>query len=430
MFVKTIEELLHMMGNVAAQAVAHVSPNIGGKIEGVALGQRREAVRGGLLVPRLEIERGEDVRVSAEARLPEDRLEAHASREDHGDAASMVLGAPPKPRQERVGRLPAFRRDAVVLPLEEPVDENRQLVEREHHRQIVLGERLEDLVALLLPVSRVDSRAQLDLQFRDGQRVDSIDDPAQSVGESGSDPVPRAPDGRRPGRDLGDRVLGGIGSLQVDEDRRELPLVIQAAEQLSDQARLAHPPLRCEQRMRSVLDTLPERLELDLAVVEPVSLDPVCSGLLQLHEFRFQQVDCNNIIGNESVGYTGMPSSLCPDCSLASPAVRPAHARPRASRRGDAGAPEGARDLRTQDLPRARGRARRRRLRRSGIRDRQDWVAEETDHPREVIEAALAHVVRNKVEAAYRRTDLFERRRRLMDDWAEYLAGRRAGTET
>ena len=52
-----------------------------------------------------------------------------------------------------------------------------------------------------------------------------------------------------------------------------------------------------------------------------------------------------------------------------------------------------------------------------------DWAAEETDHPREVIEAALAHVVQNKVEAAYRRSDLFERRRLLMDDWAAYLAG-------
>ena len=49
-------------------------------------------------------------------------------------------------------------------------------------------------------------------------------------------------------------------------------------------------------------------------------------------------------------------------------------------------------------------------------------MAEETDHPREVIEAALAHVVQNKVEAAYARSDLFERRRRLMDDWAEYLS--------
>ena len=51
-----------------------------------------------------------------------------------------------------------------------------------------------------------------------------------------------------------------------------------------------------------------------------------------------------------------------------------------------------------------------------------DWAAEETDQPREVIEAALAHVVRNRVEAAYARSDLFERRRVLMDDWARYLA--------
>ena len=59
-----------------------------------------------------------------------------------------------------------------------------------------------------------------------------------------------------------------------------------------------------------------------------------------------------------------------------------------------------------------------------------DWAAERTDHPREVVEAALAHVVQNKVEAAYLRTDLFERRRRLMEDWAEYLADQRADTDT
>ena len=58
-----------------------------------------------------------------------------------------------------------------------------------------------------------------------------------------------------------------------------------------------------------------------------------------------------------------------------------------------------------------------------------DWAAEETNHPREVIEAALAHVVRNRVEAAYARSDLFERRRRLMDDWAGYLAGGNRGPE-
>ena len=40
---------------------------------------------------------------------------------------------------------------------------------------------------------------------------------------------------------------------------------------------------------------------------------------------------------------------------------------------------------------------------------------------RRVVKAALAHVVRNPVEAAYARSDLFERRQRLMDDWAAYV---------
>ena len=54
-----------------------------------------------------------------------------------------------------------------------------------------------------------------------------------------------------------------------------------------------------------------------------------------------------------------------------------------------------------------------------------DWAAELTNHPREVVEAALAHVVGNQTEAAYARSDLFERRRRLMDEWAAYLSGQR-----
>ena len=55
-----------------------------------------------------------------------------------------------------------------------------------------------------------------------------------------------------------------------------------------------------------------------------------------------------------------------------------------------------------------------------------DWAAEETNHPREVVEAALAHVVGNRTEAAYARSDLFERRRRLMDEWAAYLTEERS----
>jgi integrase len=51
-----------------------------------------------------------------------------------------------------------------------------------------------------------------------------------------------------------------------------------------------------------------------------------------------------------------------------------------------------------------------------------DWAAERTNFPEWVVEAALAHAVGDKVEAAYRRGDLFEKRRRLMDAWAEFCA--------
>jgi integrase len=51
-----------------------------------------------------------------------------------------------------------------------------------------------------------------------------------------------------------------------------------------------------------------------------------------------------------------------------------------------------------------------------------DWAAEQTNFPREVAEAALAHVLRDSTEAAYRRSDLFERRRKLMDAWATYCS--------
>jgi integrase len=49
-----------------------------------------------------------------------------------------------------------------------------------------------------------------------------------------------------------------------------------------------------------------------------------------------------------------------------------------------------------------------------------DWAAEKTNYPREVAEMTLAHAVRDKVEAAYRRGDLFEKRWLLMADWARY----------
>lgn len=51
-----------------------------------------------------------------------------------------------------------------------------------------------------------------------------------------------------------------------------------------------------------------------------------------------------------------------------------------------------------------------------------DWATECSDAPRKVCELALAHVNTNAIEAAYRRTDLFERRRTLMEHWTAFLA--------
>jgi len=50
-----------------------------------------------------------------------------------------------------------------------------------------------------------------------------------------------------------------------------------------------------------------------------------------------------------------------------------------------------------------------------------DWSAECTNYPNDVCEAALAHKLKDKVEAAYKRSDLFDKRRQLMADWAAYL---------
>jgi len=53
-----------------------------------------------------------------------------------------------------------------------------------------------------------------------------------------------------------------------------------------------------------------------------------------------------------------------------------------------------------------------------------DWAGDRTSYPREVIEHALAHKLKDKVEASYRRSDALEKRRRLMDAWAGYCTAR------
>jgi hypothetical protein len=59
-----------------------------------------------------------------------------------------------------------------------------------------------------------------------------------------------------------------------------------------------------------------------------------------------------------------------------------------------------------------------------------DWAAEATDFARDTVEMALAHAVENKVEAAYRRGDLLEQRRKLMEAWGSYATRPAAGSAT
>ncbi len=55
-----------------------------------------------------------------------------------------------------------------------------------------------------------------------------------------------------------------------------------------------------------------------------------------------------------------------------------------------------------------------------------DWSGEVSNFPRDVAEMALAHVIENKVEAAYRRGDLFAKRRKMMQEWADYVGKQQA----
>ena len=81
--------------------------------------------------------------------------------------------------------------------------------------------------------------------------------------------------------------------LQIDEDRLEVPLVCQAAQQFPNQARLAHPSLRGQQLMGSVLHSLPENVELGFPVEKALPIDPVRPRLLQSRHNASQQNRCH-----------------------------------------------------------------------------------------------------------------------------------------
>jgi hypothetical protein len=63
-----------------------------------------------------------------------------------------------------------------------------------------------------------------------------------------------------------------------------------------------------------------------------------------------------------------------------------------------------------------------------GFRSRfRDWAGNVSSFPREVTETALSHVIGDKAEQAYRRSDALEKRRKLMDAWATYCEPRLGG---
>jgi integrase len=59
-----------------------------------------------------------------------------------------------------------------------------------------------------------------------------------------------------------------------------------------------------------------------------------------------------------------------------------------------------------------------------------DWAGNVSNFPREVVETALAHVIGDKAEQAYRRSDALEKRRQLMDAWAAYCLDSKARVQT
>ena len=103
--------------------------------------------------------------MGTEPGLLQDRLQAHAAGEDQTNPALMFLTVLAQPTQELVHRLPSLRRDAVVIPLEQTIDENRQLVDGQHYRPAVLRQGRENLIASLPPVSRINPGSQFHLYF-------------------------------------------------------------------------------------------------------------------------------------------------------------------------------------------------------------------------------------------------------------------------
>ena len=202
-----------------------------------------------------------------------------------GSRGRAARATSPRAARRRNGsRPPALRGRAFAALLEHPVYEDRQFVERQHRRPRVPGQRREHGVAPLAPVAGVDPGAEFHPQFGEAHLFDPVADALQRVGERARDPPPGPLRGPRPDGDLRDGVRGAGGVFEIDEDRLERALLGQPPQRFPNQARLAHPALRGQQRVGSLPRPLREGFEFRLAVEKPLRpLDPVRAGLGQRH---------------------------------------------------------------------------------------------------------------------------------------------------
>ena len=240
---KLVEIDLYMVWDAASESPTHELRDLGRKIDFIRFSQGGQAADGSMFVPWMQVVGREDVGVSAQAGLLQQRFKSDAAGEDHGHAPAMGLAVAAQPAQKRVREHPSFRRDAIRVALEQPVDEDGQFVDRQHDRFVARGQRSEDSVAPVGPVAGVDPGPKSYLQVGNRQLFDPVSCFSEHVDETGFDPIEYSVQVPGSNADFGDRI-GRVGSsFYVDEDRFSLASDLEASQQFAYETRL--PMRRC-----------------------------------------------------------------------------------------------------------------------------------------------------------------------------------------
>ena len=144
--------------------------------------------------------------MGAQSGLTEDRFQPNAARYDQADPAPVGLAAPPQPAHECVRRRQAFRRDAVLVTLQQAVDQYGQFVDGQHDRPVVGRKGLEYVIANALPATGVQTRAQPHAKLGDAQFLNIVADVPDTVSQHRRQPSADALQRPRLGGHFGDCV--------------------------------------------------------------------------------------------------------------------------------------------------------------------------------------------------------------------------------